>query len=124
MKTIEEEFGCPVSRIFSYVSDEPVAAASFGQVNIFISLLPAFAILEQVIWNFRCIHIHFPFIISIGLYCCAKKTLVISLQVYQGRTVDGALVAIKVQRPNLLPSVLRDIYILRLGVFIFLFAKT
>ncbi|XP_062220644.1 uncharacterized protein LOC133920037 [Phragmites australis] len=67
MKTIEEEFGCPVSRIFSYVSDEPVAAASFGQV-------------------------------------------------YQGRTVDGALVAIKVQRPNLLPSVLRDIYILRLGL--------
>ncbi|KAK3159402.1 hypothetical protein QOZ80_2AG0149680 [Eleusine coracana subsp. coracana] len=67
MKIIEGEFDCPVSRIFSYVSDEPVAAASFGQV-------------------------------------------------YQGRTVDGALVAIKVQRPNLLPSVLRDIYILRLGL--------
>lgn len=67
MKIIEGEFGCPVSNIFSYVSDEPVAAASFGQV-------------------------------------------------YQGRTVDGALVAIKVQRPNLLPSVLRDIYILRLGL--------
>ncbi|GJM87279.1 hypothetical protein PR202_ga03219 [Eleusine coracana subsp. coracana] len=46
MKIIEGEFDCPVSRIFSYVSDEPVAAASFGQV-------------------------------------------------YQGRTVDGALVAIK-----------------------------
>ena len=41
------------------------------------------------------------------------------LQVYQGRTVDGALVAIKVQRPDLLPFVLRDIYILRLGVCIF-----
>ncbi|KAK8463435.1 hypothetical protein SEVIR_1G364500v4 [Setaria viridis] len=67
MKIIEGEFECPVSHIFSYISDEPVAAASFGQV-------------------------------------------------YQGRTVDGALVAIKVQRPNLLPSVLRDIYILRLGV--------
>ncbi|TVU27799.1 hypothetical protein EJB05_19300 [Eragrostis curvula] len=67
MEIIEEEFDCPVSHIFSYVSDEPVAAASFGQV-------------------------------------------------YQGRTVDGALVAIKVQRPNLLPSVLRDIYILRLGL--------
>ncbi|KAK8463434.1 hypothetical protein SEVIR_1G364500v4 [Setaria viridis] len=66
MKIIEGEFECPVSHIFSYISDEPVAAASFGQV-------------------------------------------------YQGRTVDGALVAIKVQRPNLLPSVLRDIYILRLG---------
>ncbi|CAL4885876.1 unnamed protein product [Urochloa decumbens] len=67
MKIIEEEFECPVSHMFSYISDEPVAAASFGQV-------------------------------------------------YQGRTVDGALVAIKVQRPNLLPSVLRDIYILRLGL--------
>ncbi|CAN6279674.1 unnamed protein product [Urochloa humidicola] len=67
MKIIEGEFECPVSHMFSYISDEPVAAASFGQV-------------------------------------------------YQGRTVDGALVAIKVQRPNLLPSVLRDIYILRLGL--------
>ncbi|CAO2047107.1 unnamed protein product [Urochloa humidicola] len=67
MKIIEGEFECPASHIFSYISDEPVAAASFGQV-------------------------------------------------YQGRTVDGALVAIKVQRPNLLPSVLRDIYILRLGL--------
>ncbi|XP_015689552.2 protein ACTIVITY OF BC1 COMPLEX KINASE 3, chloroplastic [Oryza brachyantha] len=67
MKIIEGEFELPVSHIFSYISDEPVAAASFGQV-------------------------------------------------YQGRTIDGALVAIKVQRPNLLPSVLRDIYILRLGL--------
>lgn len=67
MKIIEGEFECPVSHMFSYVSDEPVAAASFGQV-------------------------------------------------YQGRTVDGALVAIKVQRPDLLPFVLRDIYILRLGL--------
>lgn len=46
------------------------------------------------------------------------------LQVYQGRTVDGALVAIKVQRPNLLPPVLRDIYILRLGVCKFPITKT
>jgi len=67
MMIIEGEFECPVSHMFSYISDEPVAAASFGQV-------------------------------------------------YQGRTVDGALVAIKVQRPDLLPSVLRDIYILRLGL--------
>lgn len=67
MKIIEGEFECPVSHMFSYVSDEPVAAASFGQV-------------------------------------------------YQGRTVDGALVAIKVQRPDLLPFVLRDVYILRLGL--------
>ncbi|KAK1621325.1 hypothetical protein QYE76_026842 [Lolium multiflorum] len=67
MEIIEGEFQRPVSQVFSYISDEPVAAASFGQV-------------------------------------------------YQGRTIDGALVAIKVQRPNLLPSVLRDIYILRLGL--------
>ncbi|KMT17380.1 hypothetical protein BVRB_2g038350 [Beta vulgaris subsp. vulgaris] len=32
MKIVEDEFGAPVSRIFSYISDEPVAAASFGQV--------------------------------------------------------------------------------------------
>lgn len=32
MKIIEGEFDCPVSHVFSYVSDEPVAAASFGQV--------------------------------------------------------------------------------------------
>ncbi|KAG8072825.1 hypothetical protein GUJ93_ZPchr0006g44710 [Zizania palustris] len=67
MRIIKGEFELPVSLIFSYISDEPVAAASFGQV-------------------------------------------------YQGRTVDGTLVAIKVQRPNLLPSVLRDVYILRLGL--------
>jgi predicted unusual protein kinase regulating ubiquinone biosynthesis (AarF/ABC1/UbiB family) len=58
------------------------------------------------------------------VYYYAQEAVVILLQVYQGRTIDGALVAIKVQRPNLLPSVLRDVYILRLGVCIFLFAKT
>lgn len=52
------------------------------------------------------------------MYYWAQGSLVF-LQVYQGRTIDGALVAIKVQRPDLLPSVLRDIYILRLGVCIF-----
>jgi hypothetical protein len=57
-------------------------------------------------------------------YTVTHETAVILLQVYQGRTIDGALVAIKVQRPNLLPSVLRDIYILRLGVCIFPFANT
>uniref|UniRef100_M8C1M0 Uncharacterized protein n=1 Tax=Aegilops tauschii TaxID=37682 RepID=M8C1M0_AEGTA len=46
MKIIEGEFERPVSQVFSYISDEPVASASFGQV-------------------------------------------------YQGRTFDGALVAIK-----------------------------
>jgi predicted unusual protein kinase regulating ubiquinone biosynthesis (AarF/ABC1/UbiB family) len=33
MNIIEREFECPVSHIFSYISDEPVAAASFGQVT-------------------------------------------------------------------------------------------
>ncbi|XP_020240815.1 uncharacterized protein LOC109819480 isoform X2 [Asparagus officinalis] len=67
MKTIEEEFGCPTKSIFSYLSEEPVAAASFGQV-------------------------------------------------YRGCTLDGSVVAVKVQRPNLLHAVVRDVYILRLGL--------
>ncbi|KAH9617161.1 hypothetical protein KSS87_006498 [Heliosperma pusillum] len=32
MKIIEQELGAPTSRFFSYISEEPVAAASFGQV--------------------------------------------------------------------------------------------
>lgn len=41
MKIIEGEFECPVSHIFSYVSDEPVASASFGQViSLYASFLP------------------------------------------------------------------------------------
>lgn len=32
MKIIQEELGSPVDTYFSYVSEEPVAAASFGQV--------------------------------------------------------------------------------------------
>ncbi|WOL12957.1 hypothetical protein Cni_G21726 [Canna indica] len=67
MNIIEEEFGRPVESIFSYISEEPVAAASFGQV-------------------------------------------------YRGCTLDGGDVAIKVQRPDLLHAVTRDIYILRLGL--------
>ncbi|KAK9124290.1 hypothetical protein Sjap_013892 [Stephania japonica] len=67
MSIIEEELSCPMERVFSYISDEPVAAASFGQV-------------------------------------------------YRGRTIDGYDVAIKVQRPNLHHVVVRDIYILRLGL--------
>ncbi|KAK4778322.1 hypothetical protein SAY87_018509 [Trapa incisa] len=67
MRIIEEELGSPVELIFSYLSDEPVAAASFGQV-------------------------------------------------YRGKTVDGFNVAVKVQRPNLRHVVVRDIYILRLGL--------
>eukprot|EP00268_Persea_americana_P016383 TRINITY_DN1776_c0_g1_i3.p1 TRINITY_DN1776_c0_g1~~TRINITY_DN1776_c0_g1_i3.p1 ORF type:complete len:654 (-),score=136.99 TRINITY_DN1776_c0_g1_i3:431-2392(-) len=37
-------------------------------------------------------------------------------QVYHGVTFDGPTVAVKVQRPNLLHAVVRDIYILRLGL--------
>ena len=33
MKIIEEELGSSVESFFSYISDEPVAAASFGQVG-------------------------------------------------------------------------------------------
>uniref|UniRef100_A0A2P2M297 Uncharacterized protein MANES_07G104400 n=1 Tax=Rhizophora mucronata TaxID=61149 RepID=A0A2P2M297_RHIMU len=67
MKIIEEELGSPVESLFSYISEEPVAAASFGQV-------------------------------------------------YHGNTHDGYNVAVKVQRPNLHHLVIRDIYVLRLGL--------
>ncbi|KAL6980378.1 hypothetical protein U1Q18_022021 [Sarracenia purpurea var. burkii] len=67
MKIIEEELGSPVEKYFSHISEEPVAAASFGQV-------------------------------------------------YKGCTIDGFNVAVKVQRPNLRHVVVRDIYILRLGL--------
>ncbi|KAG4397781.1 hypothetical protein GLYMA_10G212000v4 [Glycine max] len=67
MKIMEEEFGCPLESFFSYISEEPIAAASFGQV-------------------------------------------------YFARTTDGNNVAVKVQRPNLHHVVVRDIYILRLGL--------
>ncbi|KAK9019492.1 hypothetical protein V6N11_054010 [Hibiscus sabdariffa] len=67
MKIIEEDLGSPIGSFFSYISEEPVAAASFGQV-------------------------------------------------YRGSTLDGFDVAVKVQRPNLRHVVVRDIYILRLGL--------
>ncbi|OIW12615.1 hypothetical protein TanjilG_04779 [Lupinus angustifolius] len=67
MKIIEEELGSPLESFFSYISEEPIAAASFGQV-------------------------------------------------YFARTTDGINVAVKVQRPNLRHAVVRDIYILRLGL--------
>ncbi|TQD97343.1 hypothetical protein C1H46_017045 [Malus baccata] len=70
MKIIKEELGSPAESLFSYISEEPEAAASFGQV-------------------------------------------------YHGRTLDGFDVAIKVQRPNLRHTVVRDIYILRLGLGLF-----
>ncbi|XP_059070318.1 uncharacterized aarF domain-containing protein kinase At1g71810, chloroplastic-like [Cryptomeria japonica] len=64
---IEEELGCKVDEVFSSLSKDPVAAASFGQV-------------------------------------------------YRGCTIEGEDVAVKVQRPNALYNVARDIYILRLLV--------
>lgn len=67
MQIIEEELGCPVNEAFSSLSEEPVAAASFGQV-------------------------------------------------YRGCTIEGHDVAVKVQRPDALYYVARDIYILRLGL--------
>ncbi|KAK2404138.1 protein ACTIVITY OF BC1 COMPLEX KINASE 3, chloroplastic [Trifolium repens] len=67
MKILEEELGSPLESFFSYISEEPIAAASFGQV-------------------------------------------------YFARTIDGVNVAVKVQRPNLRHVVVRDIYILRLGL--------
>ncbi|CAI8604195.1 unnamed protein product [Vicia faba] len=67
MKILEEELGAPLESFFSYISEDPIAAASFGQV-------------------------------------------------YFARTIDGVNVAVKVQRPNLLHVVVRDIYILRLGL--------
>ena len=36
MKIIEEELGSPLELFFSYISEEPAAAASFGQVGIFV----------------------------------------------------------------------------------------
>ncbi|KAJ1406418.1 UbiB domain, partial [Sesbania bispinosa] len=67
MKIMQEELGSPLESFFSYISEEPIAAASFGQV-------------------------------------------------YFARTTDGVNVAIKVQRPDLHHVVVRDIYILRLGL--------
>ncbi|CAM8910709.1 unnamed protein product [Rhodiola kirilowii] len=67
LKIIEDELGSPAQSFFSYISEEPVAAASFGQV-------------------------------------------------YRASTTDGTCVAVKVQRPNLRHVVVRDIYILRLGL--------
>ncbi|CAN1237894.1 Uncharacterized protein sll0005 [Linum grandiflorum] len=67
MKIIEEELGAPIESSFSYISEEPMAAASFGQV-------------------------------------------------YRGQTHDGRIVAVKVQRPDLRHIVVRDIYILRIGL--------
>uniref|UniRef100_A0A7N0V8P3 Protein kinase domain-containing protein n=1 Tax=Kalanchoe fedtschenkoi TaxID=63787 RepID=A0A7N0V8P3_KALFE len=67
LKIIEEELGSSAQSLFSYISEEPIAAASFGQV-------------------------------------------------YRASTIDGSNVAVKVQRPNLKHVVVRDIYILRLGL--------
>jgi aarF domain-containing kinase len=43
------------------------------------------------------------------------------IKVYCGSTLDGFNVAVKVQRPNLRHLVVRDVYILRLGVCIYLY---
>lgn len=38
MKIIEEELGSPVESFFRYISNEPVAAASFGQVALYATI--------------------------------------------------------------------------------------
>lgn len=38
MKIIQEELGSPIESFFSYISEEPVAAASFGQVSLHLKL--------------------------------------------------------------------------------------
>jgi aarF domain-containing kinase len=38
MKIIEEELGSPVESFFCYISNEPVAAASFGQVTLYATI--------------------------------------------------------------------------------------
>lgn len=116
MKIIEEEFGSPVESFFSYISKEPVAAASFGQVAHYSTAMydwehndaiPAYICLclcrNFLIWCF--FHIRLCFYM---------------IKVYRGSTLDGVSVAVKVQRPNLRHLVVRDVYILRLGVCIFL----
>lgn len=42
------------------------------------------------------------------------------LQVYRGCTLDGFNVAVKVQRPNVRQTVIRDIYLLRRGLNVFI----
>lgn len=112
MQIIEEELDSPVESVFSYISDEPVAAASFGQVglklmlNTFSSMIYQFFVLGKL---------------QIYLFCSFFLKFILirgQFQVYRGKTVDGFNVAVKVQRPNLRHVVVRDIYILRLGVCI------
>lgn len=38
IKIIEEELGSPVESFFSCISEEPVAAASFGQVALYTAI--------------------------------------------------------------------------------------
>lgn len=56
--------------------------------------------------------------ISIWGFLELEHLVFLNIQVYRGRTLDGINVAVKVQRPNMLHVVARDVYILRLGVCI------
>lgn len=38
MEIIEDELGSPVQTYFSHLSEEPVAAASFGQVDLVLAV--------------------------------------------------------------------------------------
>ncbi|CAK9136145.1 unnamed protein product [Ilex paraguariensis] len=144
MKIIEEELGYPVETFFSYLSAEPVAAASFGQVYRG-STHDGFSVAVKVQRpNLHHVVVRDVYILRLGLWLLQKiakrksdlrlyadelgKGLVGELdytleaenasefRVYRGSTHDGFSVAVKVQRPNLHHVVVRDVYILRLGI--------
>lgn len=52
MKIIQEELGSPIESFFSYISEEPVAAASFGQVSLYLEKKFLLVMLVQIqIWG-------------------------------------------------------------------------
>lgn len=89
IQTIEKELGCKLEEVFDFISDEPVAAASLAQVRTLRKLA----------------------------FLCLKRALISidnSLQVYRARLRStGEYVAVKVQRPSVLETVSKDLYVLR-----------
>lgn len=54
MRIVEEELGSPVESFFSYISEEPIAAASFGQVPLYYDTgVPC---LIKYNWCNMCVH--------------------------------------------------------------------
>lgn len=93
MLRIRKELHAPASRIFDWISEEPVAAASLGQVSC-VSI-PARSSLHLVLRRY--------------LWCSYVTS---HLQVYKARIGDMT-VAVKVQRPGLKDALALDCYILR-----------